>query len=75
MNKNIKSRILQIVYGEIVAVVATVLVAYAFFGSSTATIIRSVAIVGIIFLGVYIVWIKTHKSYEKFYKGGLGENE
>ncbi len=71
----IKSRILQIVYGEIIVVLITVLVAYAFFGSSTATILRTVIFVGITFLIVYVVWIKTHKDYEKMYKSSLTDEK
>ena len=71
--KNWKSRLLPIVYGEIIIMISTVLVAYAFFDSSTATIIKAIAIVGALFLVVYVLWIKMHKSYEKMYKSGLKE--
>ena len=67
----LKAKLLQIVYGELIVVIATVAVAYAFFDSSALTVIRSVGVVAAAFLLMYAIWIKMNKSYEKIYKSGL----
>ena len=67
------TKLMQVVYGEIIFSILTIIVTYAFFTSSTLSIIRNVVIVALIFLGVYIGWIKLNKKYEKIYKFGLKE--
>ena len=57
----------------IITVVFSVSITMAFFEADMFTIIRNIAAAIVISVGIYIVWIKIDKSYEKFFRLGLGK--
>lgn len=67
----IKARAFQIFLGEVIVTAITAIVTLAFIGSRPWTIVRNVIIFDIIFLIIYILWLKLFGNYEKIYKAGL----
>ncbi len=67
----ISPKLFQIFFGETIVTAVTILVTLAFIGSEPWRIIRNVIIFDIIFLLIYILWLKLFGNYEKIYKGGL----
>ncbi len=69
----IRARAFQIFLGEVIVTGITVIVTLAFIGSSLLTIVKNVIIFDLIFLLIYILWLKLFGNYEKIYKEGLQE--
>lgn len=67
----VSPKLLHIFIGEAIVTVMTALVTLAFFESKPLTIVRNVIIFNIIFLLIYILWLKLFGNYEKIYKAGL----
>ncbi|MAG15983.1 hypothetical protein CMO88_02895 [Candidatus Woesearchaeota archaeon] len=65
------TKVMQIIYGEVVVSILTIIVSYAFFTNTTQSIIRNVVIVTLVFLAVYVLWIKMYGNYGKMYKARL----
>ncbi len=68
----IKARALQILLGEGLVTAITAIVTLAFFEKNNLmTIARNVIIFDLVFLLIYILWLKLFGNYEKIYKAGL----
>ena len=69
----IKARSFHIFLGEVIVTAITAIVTLAFIGSRPWTMIRNVIIFDLIFLLIYVLWLKLFGNYEKIYKAGLKE--
>ncbi len=67
----IRARAFQVFIGEIIVTAVTATVTLAFIGSSLWAIARNVIIFDLIFLLIYLLWLKLFGNYEKIYKEGL----
>ncbi len=70
----IRARAFQIFLGEVIVTAITMIVTLAFIGSKPWIIARNVIILDLIFLLIYIIWLKLFGNYEKIYKAGLKED-
>lgn len=70
----IRARAFQIFLGEVIVTGITAIVTLAFIGSGLWTIVKNVIIFDLIFLLIYIIWLKLFCNYEKIYKAGLKED-
>ncbi len=67
----ISPKLFQILLGETIVTAVTITVTLAFIGSRPLIMVRNVVIFDMIFLLIYILWLKLFGNYEKFYKAGL----
>ncbi len=70
----IGSKVFQIFFGETIVTLVTIIVTLAFIGSKPLTIIRNVIVLDLVFLIIYILWLKLFGNYEKIYKAALKED-
>jgi hypothetical protein len=69
--KHLKAKAVQILIGEGIVTFVTIIVTLAFLESNGAEILRNIIVVDVLFLVIYVLWIKLFGSYEKMYKFGL----
>ncbi len=70
----ISSKLFHIFFGETIVTSVTVIVTLAFIGSKPLTILRNVIVLDLVFLIIYILWLKLFGNYEKIYKAALKED-
>lgn len=76
MQKKTKRKIAAFFIGLAIASLLTAAGSLAFFSaSSLPVIIRNIFIIDIVFIALYVAWIKLHKGYETIYKSGLEFDE
>ncbi len=71
MRKDTIRRILVFFGGLVIVTFATIIGTLAFLEPKILLLIRNVVITDIVFIILYVVWIKLHKGYETMYKSGL----
>jgi len=69
----LNARTVQILIGEGIVTFIAIVVMLAFLESSGTEIIRNIIVVDVLFLIIYILWIKLFGNYAKMYKFGLKE--
>lgn len=71
MSKDTIRRILIFLGGLVIVSFLTVIGTLAFLEPKIPLLVRNIVITDVMFIILYVVWIKLHKGYETMYKSGL----
>lgn len=71
MSKDAIRRILIFLGGLIIVSFLTVIGTLAFLEPKIPLLVRNIVITDVMFIILYVIWIRLHKGYETMYKSGL----
>lgn len=71
MKKETRRKAIVFFIGLLMVSFLTMVGSLAFFSADVLGILRNVVITNVIFIILYVIWIKLHKGYETIYKSGL----
>lgn len=71
MSKDTLRRILIFLGGLIIVSFLTVIGTLAFLEPKIPLLVRNIVITDVMFIILYVIWIRLHKGYETMYKSGL----
>ncbi|MBI2581424.1 hypothetical protein HYV85_06520 [Candidatus Woesearchaeota archaeon] len=71
MGKDTKKRILIFLFGLTLVSFLTIIGTLAFFEADLYDFVRNIVITDMVFVILYVVWIKLHKGYETIYRSGF----
>ncbi len=71
-----KKRLLSFIIGVMIVSLVTVLGTLAFFEKVKLYVfLRNIVVTDLAYIGLYVVWIKLHKNYERMYKFSMKEEK